>query len=291
MASQRICDKGTVRTHSSPTPQVIHNTLVRGVGSVFKWLAAHAPLTVQHVPDMPFAHAAWPDVRDAAHTTAVVEAALTDPTQLGEVGTGVRIATEGRVDPETFAALVPRIAAALSELHRDLPAIWDLSKRMYDSRWAPVAQDSAVDGTEAAAVADAHQMPESDGANPGAGPRRQQQVLRAVNKRSAHRRMQQSAAAFNYNKPPNFQPLPPAGRPALLIPIVVHVVSYLVPGNTYGPVGVSDSPASVDLWVRVANAGLKPANIQLFVQVRGPAGPGPLGCGHTTSRCGCVTGG
>ncbi len=281
------------RARSSFTPQVAHNTLVRGVGSVFQWAAAHVPLAVQHVPDMPFADAAWPDVRDTAHMAAAVEAALTDPTQLGEVGTGVRVATEGRVDPGTFAALVPRIAATLSELHRDLPAIWDLAKRMYDSSWAPAPTDSAADGTGVAAVAGAQQMPESDVASPGAGQRQQQQALRTVNKRSAHRRMQQSAVVppnFLYTKPANFQPQPPAGRPALLIPIVVHVMSYLVPGNTYGPVGVADSPARVDLWVRVANAGLKPANVQLFVQVRGRARYGSvqarsLPAVHVHHRC------
>ncbi len=254
--------------------QVVHYTLYRALRSVFQWAAAHVPLAVQHVPDMPFADAAWPDVRDTAHMAAAVEAALTDPTQLGEVGTGVRVATEGRVDPGTFAALVPRIAATLSELHRDLPAIWDLAKQMYDSRWIPTPRGSA---TDVASLRRAKQLTTHQGSDSGvaavlqgADPHErqpQQQYASASHKLSVRRRVQAIPPNYNYTLPPNFQPRPPAGRPPLLIPIVVHVLGYM-DGDAYIPAGLSDSPASVDLWLQVANAALKPANIQLFAQVR-----------------------
>ncbi len=255
----------------------MHYTLYRALRSVFQWVAAHVPLAVQHVPDMPFADAAWPDVRDTAHMAAAVEAALTDPTQLGEVGTGVQVATGGRLTPKAFASLVPRIAAALSELHRDLPAIWDLAKQMYDSRWAPGDMDPT--GTAGATANDG----DGDGGSSNADvakpavqqlehQRKEQQHASRSNRRTIHRRMQQETAIppnYKYAMPPDFNPQPPAGRPPLLIPLVVHVMSYKEAGGrrSYGPAGLSESPARFDQLVRVANAALKPTNIQVFVQV------------------------
>lgn len=241
----------------SPASPALHPTqaprytLYRALRSTFAWVAQHAPLRVQHLPQLPTHDATWPDVDDPADLVAALGAALIDETQLGGVGRELEAATQGRLSGQALAALVPRISGALAELHRGLADLWEVAEAVYSAQWklrteAVMAQPQAA--AAAAAVAPAAARLAAAG--------------RAAESRARRRQLRAVPPNFRYAMPPGFTPAPPGQLPQLLVPLVFHVLSAMSE-----PAGVSSSPGYVDRWVRLVNIMAKPTNFQFSVQV------------------------
>lgn len=241
--------------------------LYRAVQDTFSWAAGHVPTRVQHVPDLPWADVAWPE---ADGLGSAVQAAMSDPDQLGGVGEGVEVATGGRLSRAAFAALVPRVCEVLAALHLDLGSLVDVGQLLQKAHWEPSAQAAHI----LSARSRHRQLWQQQAQQLGSGP-----AGSTVSHAHRRRLSQQIPPNFNYSMPPGgFVPRPPSELPQLLVPLVFHVMSYVDRTGAVGPVGY-DNPEPIQRWVRLANIMSKQTRIQFFVQVGCRGGVvGPRAC-------------
>lgn len=235
-----LVSSASLAPHPTQAPRY---TLYQALRSTFTWVAQHAPLRVQHLPQLPAHDAMWPDVGNPTDLVAALDAALVDDTQLGGVGRELEAATQGHLSRQALAALVPRIGRGLAELHLDLVDLWAVAEAVYAAQWKH-RFEAVMPEPQAAAPA----APSAAGG--AAEPRVRRRQLRAV------------PPNFRYDMPPGFTRAPPGQLPRLLVPLVFHVMS-----SSSEPAGVSKSPEYVDRWVRLANVMAQPTNVQFFVQV------------------------
>lgn len=292
--------------HALPlTPQAHHwYTYYQALGSTFQWIAANAPLTLQHPPGLPFpAPLALPVTDDWQQLLSGLTAALADPAQLGEVGHALERSTGegGRVGVDSFTALIPRICDVISALHLDLPALSKVAGAIYEAQLTAATgkrqqasprepqpgtlqehQDDRIGGPrerqpqrndrdeDGVVLSGSRRLQSRAGRQHGRQLRQGRASGGSANGGSMVRRRLHAIMRpnYNYSSPPNgFVPAPPGKMPPLLLPLVVHVLSY-IEGGDVGPVGLDRSPEWVDRWVQVCNIMATSTNIQFFVQVR-----------------------
>ncbi len=227
------------------------HALYRALYDTFSWAARHVPSRVQHVPELPWADAAWPETDGLE---SAVLAALSDPDQLGGVGEGVEVATGGRLGRAAFAALVPRVSEVLAALHLDLASLMEVAGLLQKAHWEPAAQAANI---MSARTRHRQLWQQLDSGPEGS----------SVSKAHRRRLAQQIPPNFNYSMPPGgFVPRPPSELPQLLVPLVFHVMSYVDRTGVVGPVGYDDLEP-IQRWVRLTNIMSKQTRIQFFVQV------------------------
>ncbi|KXZ54949.1 hypothetical protein GPECTOR_3g118 [Gonium pectorale] len=74
-----------------------------------------------------------------------------------------------------------------------------------------------------------------------------------------------AAAMLLPRPPPEFRPAAAATQPRALIPLVFHVLTYSVPGGSFGPPNWQRVPEYVARIVALVNAMARPANLAFFV--------------------------
>ncbi|GIL80384.1 hypothetical protein Vretifemale_9487 [Volvox reticuliferus] len=265
------------KLYGSPTLQACHYDLYTSLRSTFSWVQDNIALRQQEVPGQPLSSAMWPDMTKfpALELTAVVAAALTDQAKLGQ--TALLVNASCGLAVTDFAALVPDVAAVLKDLHADLPLLQTVAENFYESHWAAEAVKSSG-------------VPTSDGilikrlsaADPQtltvvsttshAGPAHDASLLVRDMRSSADvasqpHRLLTTSTTFYYTMPPSpFSASGPAAMPAVLVPLIFHIMLYTDSTGAIGPANYDKAPNYLERLVRVANYMAKPTNIQFFIK-------------------------
>ncbi|KAG2500263.1 hypothetical protein HYH03_001841 [Edaphochlamys debaryana] len=231
-AAQRLYDIATGLSGTEAL-RACQYPLFLALRSTFAWVRDSLPLRPQHVLGRPRATAAWPDpaLLPDPEFTAALSQALDEPEHLGSAAQTLR--DRCGLQSAAFALLVPRVAAVLRELHRDLPTLQRLETETRTSRWGgpgghvPASRPEVTDVAEA--VASAEQPAFAGEAGPA--------------ERAGDRRALLMRSNYFYGLPPNFTPADPSTLPQLIVPMVFHVLSYsdaTQPGGV-GPAGYDSS--------------------------------------------------
>ncbi len=260
------------------TLQACHYHLYSALRSTFSWVRDNIALRVQEVPGQPLATALWPDLNlhPALELTAAVDAALADSDKLGDVA--ALLESSCGLPALDFAALVPDISDALQQLHADLPALQKTGEQIYHTRWTTHVQETSAglkhlrqvvasdvvtsfgapnhpQLAQAAGDAVADANTDAD-ATYGSGAGRQRRGLTVA------------TTTYMYNMPPSFTASAPAAMPAVLVPLIFHIMLYNDSTGTIGPANYTQAPFYVGRLVRLMNQMAKPTNFQFFIKVR-----------------------
>ncbi|KAG2501034.1 hypothetical protein HYH03_000853 [Edaphochlamys debaryana] len=239
--------------YGTSTLRACHYSLYTALGETFAWVRDNVPLRLQEVEGQPLAAAAWPDrtlVSDLELTAAVADA-LGDATKLGPTSEQLQAACG--LHPTDFAALAPRISAALEGLHANLPILQG------------IAADLSADHRAADTAGRGHRRQRSaleDEASPTGQNSSAQELLRA------RRSLGTWPSNYIYNMPPNssYKYAGPGAMPLLYVPLVVHVLTYRDSTGAIGPALWRSSPQLVDRAIRVLNVMAKPTNWQFYLK-------------------------
>ncbi|GIM14792.1 hypothetical protein Vretimale_17674 [Volvox reticuliferus] len=256
-----------------------HYDLFLALNSTFTWVRYNIPLSPQHIPGQPNATVLWLDasaISDTNFAAAVLNALLTG--QGGLTVAATTVSEQCGLGVSEFAALVPRIASVLKQLHGHLQDLQHLAKaRLHGSPKMPQKSKSSTYNS-------------GDGGPSASGRRRaasQQAVTSSTESSDMRKRLDSrkngddngdgslhlrrallavpQANSF-YNAPPaGFIAQPPAAMPKVLIGLVFHVMLYK-DGNGTGPYKYKMAPSYVERMVQVVNYMSKPTNIEFFVK-------------------------
>ncbi|GIL49148.1 hypothetical protein Vafri_5628 [Volvox africanus] len=264
------------KLYGSSTLQACHYDLYIALREVFTWVRDNIPLQLQGVPGQPLASAMWPDMTKypAQRLTAAVADALANPAKLGDTARLVNASCG--LSPRDFAALVPDISVALKQLHADLPLLQTVATRLYESHWAAEATETFSVPTNSRiqrqSAADPRTLRAVSTTTSKTGAARYDALLlqdmgsNADVASRSHRHLT-STTTFYYTMPPSpFSASGPAAMPALLVPIIFHIMLYTDSSGAIGPANYDKAPAYLDRLVRLANYMAKPTNIQFFVK-------------------------
>ncbi|GIL80388.1 hypothetical protein Vretimale_12095 [Volvox reticuliferus] len=274
-----------------PFPQACYYHMYISLRSTFSWVRDNIVLKLQEVPGQPLASAMWPDMTKypAQKLTAVVADALTDQAKLGE--TAMLITGGCGMAVKDFAALVPNISAALKELHADLHLLQDVGSKMYKAHYQAEQStgiswllNNPLSSRRQALATTASQHSVSPDVDTREGRRLTQSGVSRTASFKDNNDAKQHADDSSYSDrlhsrgrllqttvnsmPPNtFSPAAPSTKPALLVPLVFHVMLY----NDYtnggiGPAQHDQAPAFIDRLIWQLNLMSKPTNIQFFVK-------------------------
>ncbi|GLI65837.1 hypothetical protein VaNZ11_009467 [Volvox africanus] len=265
------------KLYGSSTLQACHYDLYVALREVFTWVRDNIPLQLQEVPGQPLASAMWPDMAKypAQRLTAAVANALADPAKLGD--TALLLNASCGLSPRDLAALVPDISSVLKQLHADLPLLQTVSTRLYRSHWAAEATETSGIPTNGSRI---RRQPAADPRTLSAGSTtasytgaarydalRVQDVESNADVASRSHRLLTSSTTYYYTMPPSpFSASGPAAMPALLVPLVFHIMLYTDSSGAIGPANYDKAPAYLDRLVCLANYMAKPTNIQFFIK-------------------------
>ncbi|GLI65832.1 hypothetical protein VaNZ11_009461, partial [Volvox africanus] len=279
----------------APIPKACPYDLYIALREVFAWVRDNIALQLQEVPGQPLASVLWPNMTKYPdlELTAAVADALADPAKLGE--TAMLISGSCGLAAGDFAALVPTISVVLKKLHADLPLLQDVANMMYKANYeaeqrngnsfenllsshrrvlaSTLSQPGALDVDTTLHDDERHNSLSSAGSMEDIDAKQQtddasssDDDLRSDDLRSLRRLLLTSTNSF-YSMPPNtFTPAAPAKLPALLVPLVFHIMLYQDSNGTIGPAQYDQAPAFIDRMVRQLNLMSKPTNIQFFVK-------------------------
>ncbi|GIL48982.1 hypothetical protein Vafri_5481 [Volvox africanus] len=223
---------------SSSILQACFYDLYKSIGETFTWVRDNIPLRLQEVPGQPKASAMWPNI-GSLELTAAVASALSSSGPLHD--TAILLSSSCGLTATAFAALVPNISSVLKELHKDLPVLQSVVKKLRDFNYVPgmsVASNSAGGETP----------------RPKAVPNRRQM------------QQQQSYNRIYFLPPSNFTPAPPASLPDVLIPLVFHIMLYKNPDGSIGPDESNQAATLLDGMMKQVNMMAKPSKIQFFIR-------------------------
>ncbi|GIM14451.1 hypothetical protein Vretimale_17401 [Volvox reticuliferus] len=220
---------------SSPKLQACYYDMYKSLGTVFSWVRDTIPLQLQEVPGQPLASAMWPDM-GTLELTAAVASALSSSGPLND--TAVLLSSNCGLTASNFAALVPKIASILKDIHKDLPMLQNLQKDMYKANWIP-KQSSYDEGS-------VNQVPK---------PHKSRRQLQQID--------------YVYSMPPSsFKPAAPATLPKVVVPLIFHILLYpnTFSNSSIGPEQYDQAPSFINRIVRQANLMAKPTNFQFIVK-------------------------
>ncbi|GIL49125.1 hypothetical protein Vafri_5600 [Volvox africanus] len=285
-----------------PIPKACHYDLYIALRETFTWVRDNIALQLQEVSGQPQASAMWPDMAKypAQRLAAAVADALANPAKLGK--TAMLVSGSCGLAVGDFAALIPNISVALKKLHADLPLLQDVGNKIYEAHYE--AEQSNGNSLNNMLSSRRHVLATTSSSKPAAldvittdDDERllHSSILRADSMKDIDAKQQTDDASSSddlrsrgrllltttdsvYSMPPStFTPAAPATMPALLMPLVFHIMLYQDSNGTIGPSQYDQAPAFIDRMIRQLNLISKPTNVQFFVkEIRNDASTYPL---------------